>query len=296
MDTALGLVVSPTAGNGRGVAVGAQVARRLDAAGYRVIPLAAPTVAETHMLLDRAIHEIDGIVTVGGDGTIHLALQHVVGTRVFLGHVPFGTGNDIARDLGLTTRWETGLEHLLDSLASREPDDLDVMEITGSHGTEWGMAIVSAGFDADVNLAANTYRRPHGHARYLRAILATLPRFTPRTYRIEASGRTNTAQAIVVAVANLSSFGGGLALSPGSDGGDGRLELIVARPLRITELARIFPRLYRGTHLDAEMVHVRTVTEVTLDAEGATAMVDGEEVGPLPVTVRVRSRAVRFLR
>lgn len=299
MNRNLGLVISPTAGNGRGVTVGREAARRLEAAGCHVIPLGAPTIDDTNSLIRRAINDrmIDGIITIGGDGTVHLAIQHLVGIDLFLGHIPFGTGNDIARDMGLTTKWETGLDHLLDALRTGEPTLVDVMEITGSHGTAYGLAIVSAGVDAIVNQEANTYTRPHGHARYLRAIIAKLPGYRPRTYRVEVNGQTNTARALLVAVANLRSFGGGLTLSPKSDGQDGLLEMLVAKPMSLLEFGGIFPKVYKGTHLDSDIVHVRSTTEVHIETigEGVTAMVDGEEIGPLPVTVRVRPRALRFL-
>lgn len=300
MDSTLGLVISPTAGNGRGTSVGKVVRDRLFDAGHRVIPLGAPTVAETHEIISSAVSsgQIDGIVTMGGDGTVHLAVQHLVGTDLFLGHVPFGTGNDIARDLGLTTRWETGLDILLDALESREPSVIDALEITGSHGTSYGLAVVSAGVDAVVNQAANTYTRPHGHARYLRAIVSELPKYSARTYRIETDGKVAAGEAILVAIANLTSIGGGLAISPRSVFDDGMLDLIVAKKLSLSEVGRIFPKLYKGKHLEENVVHTKRVSEVTLSTigEGITAMVDGEEIGPLPVTVRVRPRALRFLR
>lgn len=299
MSVTLGLVISPTAGTGRGVTVGREATHRLTAAGVHIIPLGAPSIEETNWLIGRAIRDrmIDGIVTVGGDGTVHLAIQHLVGTDLFLGHIPFGTGNDIARDLGLTTKWESGLDHLIGALG-REPTELDVMEIAGGHGTVYGLAIVSAGLDAIVNQRANHYTRPHGHARYLRALAAKLPGYRPRTYRLEVGGKTNTAKAVVVAVANLQSFGGGLTLSPDSDGTDGVLELVVAKPLSLAEFGAIFPKVYDGTHLESDFVHVHQAEKVLIDTvgEGVTAMVDGEEIGPLPVTVSVRPRALRFLR
>lgn len=300
MDSTLGLVVSPTAGNGRGITVGKTVRDRLIAEGHRVIPLGAETVEDTHELIAAAVDsgELDGIITMGGDGTIHLAIQHLVGSEVFLGHVPFGTGNDIARDLGLTTSWDTGLEIIVEALASREPEPIDVIEATGSHGVAYGLAVVSAGVDAIVNQAANTYTWPHGHARYLRAVLEKLPRYKPRTYRIEAGGKTATGKAIIVAIANTNSIGGGLTISPTSDPFDGLLELLVAKELSLTEVAAVFPKLYEGRHIEEDFVHLHEVESVTVETlgEGVVAMVDGEEIGPLPITVRVRPRSLRFLR
>lgn len=300
MGLALGLVISPTAGNGRGITVGKEAVRRLEAAGCHTIPLGAPSIGQTHNLIRRAIGDriIDGIITVGGDGTVHLAVQHLVGTGLALGHVPVGTGNDIARSLGLTTAWQTGLNHLIGALHGKGPTALDVMEIAGGHGTTYGLAVVSAGLDALVNKRANRYTRPHGHARYLRAIAATLPGYRPRTYRIEVGGKTNTGPALLVAVANLNSFGGGLTISPDSDGTDGLAELLVAKPLTLREFGAIFPKVYGGTHTDADVVHVRRAREFFMDTvgDGITAMVDGEEIGPLPITVRVRPRALQFLR
>ena len=102
MTRCLALLVNPTSGKGRGGRLLDPVADRLRRSGIDVDVVVGRDADEAFdRLRDRVAAGVDGVVAVGGDGLVNLALQVVAGTDVPLGIVPAGTGNDIARALGL---------------------------------------------------------------------------------------------------------------------------------------------------------------------------------------------------
>ncbi|MCY7402452.1 MAG: sphingosine kinase, partial [Nocardioides sp.] len=102
MPRQLAMLVNPTSGKGRGARLLEPVAERLRRSGATVDIVVGRDADEAFdRLRDQVAAGVDGVVAVGGDGLVNLALQVVGGTGVPLGIVPAGTGNDIARSLGL---------------------------------------------------------------------------------------------------------------------------------------------------------------------------------------------------
>ena len=100
----LAVLVNPSAGKGRTARLLPGILARLDTAGRQVRPLTAASAAEADEACRAAVADGAGaLVAVGGDGTVHLALQAVAGTGVPFGVVPVGTGNDFATEVGVPT-------------------------------------------------------------------------------------------------------------------------------------------------------------------------------------------------
>lgn len=233
--------------------------------------------------LDR---DVDELVVVGGDGMVHLGLQLVGGRPVTFGVVPAGTGNDFARALGLPRRDPVAATRVVLDGAVRAVD------LGRSEGC-WFGCVAAAGFDARVNDRANRMRRLRGRSRYDLAMLLELGVFRPVPYVVEADGVTWETAAMLVAVANAPSYGGGMQVSPHARLDDGLLDLLVVHPLSKAAFLRVFPRVYRGTHLTHPAVEIRRVASVRLVAPDITVYADGERVGPLPRTFEAVPRALR---
>ncbi|MEC3979366.1 diacylglycerol/lipid kinase family protein, partial [Amycolatopsis sp. H20-H5] len=96
------LAVHPASGHGAAAKIAGTVAERLRTAVDRLDLLVATTVAESQALMrDSHAAGLDVLVVLGGDGAAHQGVQFCAGTDVALGLVPSGTGNDLARALGL---------------------------------------------------------------------------------------------------------------------------------------------------------------------------------------------------
>ncbi|WP_425247855.1 diacylglycerol kinase [Streptomyces sp. NEAU-NA10] len=294
MTSEITLFVNPTAGRGRGAHAALPAASALRAAGWSVRTVAGGDAEDALARARAAVAEGTGaLVAVGGDGLVHLALQAVAGTDTPLGLVAVGTGNDFARALGLPLRDPAAAGRLVaDALAAGRIRDIDL----GQAGGRWFGTVLASGFDSRVNDRGNRMQWPAGRARYDLAMLAELAAFRPLPYRIRLDdGAVREVEATLVAVGNGPSYGGGMRICPGADLGDGLFDVTVAGDFGRAALLRVFPRVYRGTHVEHPQVTVYRAAEVEIAAPGSTGYADGEPLGPLPLTARCVRGAVRIV-
>lgn len=265
----------------------------LRGAGYEVTTLIEPDGVSLWETTRRAVRGHDALVVVGGDGMAHLGANVVAGTRMPLGIVPTGTGNDMARGLGIAIgNAEAAMNQLLDAL-QREPRVIDAGRIRGEGVDRWFACIFSAGFDAIVNERANNMRWPKGRQRYNLALLRELAALRPIHYRLELDDETIESRAMLIAVANNTSFGGGMLVTPDAQLDDGLFDVLIVQPLSRVAFLRLFPRVFKGTHVSDPRVRVVRTRRVTVSAESIVAYADGERVAPLPLELEVVPGALR---
>jgi diacylglycerol kinase (ATP) len=290
----LAVAINPQASFGKRRAVGPAVVSALQASGHDVIVLAQPNYELLRRETARVIEEdgVDALVVVGGDGMISLGVGIVAETSVGLGIVATGTGNDMARTLGLPIDDADASIAALKAALAADPRRIDLGRVRHGELTTWFACVLSAGFDAVVNERANRMTRPRGSHRYTIAMVRELLSFRPASYRLKVDGVPQTAEAMLVSVANGRSIGGGMKIVPQAEVDDGLLDLFVVDRMPRHRLLRVFPRVFRGEHLSLPEVHITRVRTVELDAEGIVAYADGERVGPLPVEVSVAPAAL----
>ncbi|WP_314221930.1 diacylglycerol kinase [Streptomyces zaehneri] len=294
MTSEITLFVNPAAGRGRGAHAARPAASALRAAGYTVRTVLGVDAGDALVRARAAVADGTGaLIAVGGDGLAHLALQAVAGTRTPLGLVAAGTGNDFARALGLPVRDPAAAARLVaDALKGARIRDIDL----GRVGDRWFGTVLASGFDSRVNDRGNRMRWPVGRARYDLAMLVELAAFRPFPYRITLDdGAVREVEATLVAVGNGSSYGGGMRICPGADLTDGLFDVTVVGDCRRTTLLRVFPKVYRGTHVDHPKVTVLRAAKVEIAAAGVSGYADGERLGELPLTARCVPGAVRLI-
>jgi diacylglycerol kinase (ATP) len=232
---------------------------------------------------------------------VSLGTNLVAKTRVPLGIVPSGTGNDMARGLGIPVgNTEAAIEYLVAALAQK-PRVIDAGLIrhaddeTGAPTQTWFACVLSAGFDAIVNERANQLRHPKGKNRYLVALAIELARLRPIRYRLTLDGVDRSTDAALISVGNNVSLGGGMKVTPNAVLDDGLFDVLVVQPLSRIAFLRIFPRVFRGEHLTDPRVAVHRAKRVVIDAPGVIAFADGERVGPLPIDIELVPGALRVL-
>ena len=147
--------------------------------------------------------DIRALIVVGGDGMVSLGTNLLAGTKVPLGIVPSGTGNDMARGLGIPHENTEAAIRMLTDLLQGPPRTIDAGRVeyvddeTGRASTRWFAGCLSAGFDAVVNERANRMRYPTGPSRYTIAIGLELLRLTPIPYRLVLDGRPLDGEAVL---------------------------------------------------------------------------------------------------
>lgn len=285
----IGLLINPVAGRGRGARYGAAAAERLRSLGASVREMVGANAADATEVARAAIDEgVDALVVVGGDGMMHLGLQLVGGTQTPFGMIAAGTGNDFARALNLPLRNPVAAADVIMRGEERRVD------LGYSEGV-WFGCVVAGGFDARVNERANRLTWPHGPMRYNVAMLIEFGVFRPVPYVLELDGIRWETDAMLVSVANGPSFGGGMLVCPGALLDDGMLDVLVLQPLSKAEFLRVFPRVYRGSHVTHRAVEIRRASKVMISAPDIVSYVDGERLGPLPRTFETRPQALRVL-
>ncbi|MBD0837958.1 diacylglycerol kinase [Streptomyces sp. TRM68416] len=294
MTSELTLFVNPTAGRGRGARAAQPAASALRAAGFTVRTVLGENAADALTRARAAVEEGTGaLVAVGGDGMANLALQAVAGTRTPLGLVAVGTGNDLARALGLPVRDPAAAGRgIAAALKGARVRDIDL----GQVGGRWFGTVLASGFDSRVNDRGNRMRWPAGRLKYDLAMLAELAAFRPLPYRITLDdGEVRETEATLVAVGNGPSYGGGMRICPGADLTDGLFDVTIVGDCSRATLLRVFPSVYRGGHVDHPQVSVVRAAKVEIAAEHVTGYADGEPLGPLPLTARCVPGALRVV-
>ena len=301
MAARLVIAVNPQAGRGLGAQVGDRSAAALRTAGHEVRLLSADSGPALEAALRRVLEgdRPDAVIVVGGDGTVNLAVNVLALTETPLGIVAVGTGNDFARCLDLPHGdTEASIAGLLAALEAEEPSVREIDAVRCSTG-RWFAGMLSAGFDAAVNERANGMKRLSGTPRYVVAVLLELARLRARRYRITTDRETRRLDAVLVTVGNTASIGGGMRLAPDARVDDGLLDVLVATPLSRRQLLRLFPKVFRGTHLTDDHVSIERGRVVTIDVDdrgpAPVTFADGERFGPLPITLQVVPGALRLL-
>lgn len=269
----LGLIINPSSGRGKGAARGQLVLETLKAQGQEFVNLSGASMDEANANARHAINDgqIAGLIVVGGDGIAHLGVNIACETGTPLGIIAAGTGNDLARSIGMPEGdVVAGTIAVLDKLDS--PRKVDAVKAHSSTGPFWFFGTASAGFDALCNLRANQMSWPKGQRRYDIAMVLELAKFKPIHYEATIDGAHRSFDAMLCAVANGPAFGGGM--------------LIVHAMSRL-ELLKVFPKVYTGGHVTHPAVEFVRAKSVKLSSGNMPVYSDGEARGHSPLTATV---------
>jgi diacylglycerol kinase (ATP) len=285
----IALLTNPVAGKGKGGRVRDRALARLRGAGLVVRALEGRDADEALDLARQCVADgVDALVVCGGDGMVHLAVQAVAGTTTARGIIPAGTGNDVARYFDLP---RSDPEAAADRVIAGHTRTVDLAR----SGSKYYVTVLAAGFDAIVNERANRMTWPKGQMRYNLATLAELRVFEPLPYVLQIDDRQLELEAMLVAVGNGPSFGGGLRITEGALLDDGMLDGVIIKPLSKVGLIRTYPKLFKGTHVTHPQYEHHLARSVTIAAPGIVSYADGERFGPLPLTVECAAGALTVL-
>lgn len=289
------LVANPTSGRGRVSRLLPEIRSVLHAEGIDVRLAVSQDGADLRRIVRGAREAGDArVIVCGGDGSLHLAAQELAGGETALGIVPAGTGDDNARTLGIPLGDVAAAARLA---ATGAVSFMDIGRVVTADSTERVfLGVLSSGFDSLVNERANVMTWPSGNARYLVAILGELRTFRPVHYRARLDGRTVAGDAMLVAVGNGISYGGGMRVCPDANPHDGMLDVTWLHGVSTATFLRVFPRVFTGSHVRSPYVSTTRAARIELDAPGQLVYADGERVGPLPAVITVEHRALPVVR
>ena len=289
MSTAI--IINPIAGGAspRAARARAQLARAIvDPRGEPADVLLTEGVGHARELSRAAVLRGARLVLAwGGDGTINEIASALAFGDVPLGIIRAGSGNGLARELGVHPRPERAIADALQAVPRR----MDMGEIDGHLFAN----IAGVGFDAHIASRFATASR-RGLVGYARITARALRRYEPQHYRITIGGVETDHRAVLVTVANSAQFGNNARIAPGARVDDGELDLVVMEERwRLATVCRM-PRLFNGTIARARGCTIRRVREATIESDRPmTYHVDGEPLeGRTVLRARVHPGALRI--
>ncbi|HWA87236.1 MAG TPA: diacylglycerol kinase family protein [Opitutus sp.] len=262
-------------------------------ASHRLDASLAATVGPGHateLARDALADGCDRIVAVGGDGTINEIGQALLHSPAALGLIPCGSGNGLARHLGLPVNPHSALE-----LSVAPAARIATIDTGAANGRPFFNAMGS-GFDAEISRRFNRLTR-RGLAAYARTGLGAFCRRRHQRVVIRTGEQTRTLDTLLVAIANSDQYGNGAFIAPGARVDDGQLDLVAIGRVDFASAVPLIARLFlRKIHDSSLVVRLRGARFTIERTQPGLIHTDGEthKAGSI-VHVEVRPRSLRLL-
>jgi len=224
------------------------------------------------------------VVAAGGDGTLGEVAGAILesGESVICGVLPMGTGNDFARTLGVWGQPKRALDAVFEGHTRRV--DVGRMECEGV--ARHFVNVAGSGFDALVAKRINEWgkrpalRHARGVGAYLLAVAREMATFRSFDLTLELDGERIETGAVLVAIANAKSYGGGMMVCPHARLDDGLFDVCLIQSVSRTQFLRAFPGVFAGKHISHPRVMMRRCRTIRVESkQNIPILADGEIIG-----------------
>ena len=284
-------LVNPFSGRGRARDRAIRGVNRVRTQGHEALELSIPNLNDAlhsaRLLLKQ--ENFDALIVVGGDGSVHNALPLATEFNIPFAVIPSGTGNDFARVTGVS---KLSPEAIVDLVLTGAPQTYDLGRVKHPSGEKIFIQVLSTGFDSKVNERANEYKRLSGKFKYVVATLREIFPYKASQFRFSVDGAMYERKAMLLAVANGPTYGGGMEIVPHANGQDGKLDLLLLNEVPKFEFIKVFPKVFSGKHITHPAVELFSGREISIEAD-VVAYADGEHIGNLPISITVLPGAVK---
>lgn len=227
-------------------------------------------------------------IAVGGDGSVHEIGTPLIGSDCALGIIPTGSGNGIARHLGISMQPATAIDQILTG-KFRRMDTLTVNNrpIIGFCGI---------GFDGYVaRLFSEATER--GFSNYVKLTLDAITQYKATPFAFSIGDKRSETDALTMVCANIRQFGNNAAINPQANDADGLLEVITVRPFPVASFPSLASRLFLNTFHKSKFVKVERTDHIRIQNLGAAEVqIDGEPFGsPNELDIAVKARSLKVL-
>jgi YegS/Rv2252/BmrU family lipid kinase len=279
------LLVNPQSRRGDGPLDG--VIDVLHRAGIEVLRESVATPQEVSPDIIRRAGEVDRVIVCGGDGSVNAAACGILDSGLPLGIIPLGTGNDLARTLGLPLD-PVAAASVIAAGATRM---VDLGEVNGHPFFNVASLGISTALAEELT---RDVKRRWGRLGYAIAAFTALLKARPFRARIVSTGDSVTVHTLQVAVGNGRHYGGGMTVSEDAAIDDGELDLYSLEFPSVWRMVLMLPAFRSGAH--GRWREVRTVRCTSFEIRTRRprkVSADGEVVTQTPARFRVLPAAVR---
>ena len=222
------------------------------------------------------------IIAVGGDGTFHEVINGIIDfSKVKVGFIPSGRGNDFARAAGFSLDPIKALNDILRG----EETYFDYIQV----GPVRCLNVGGTGMDVDV------LKRVDGSSSkltYLKSLIGCLSKFDPYPVEVTVNGETKSYNCLLAAICNGTCIGGNMKVSPLSKIDDNMLDLIIV----VCPDANVFPLLpkfLKGKHIYEDWgVHIKCES-AKITCNRLPIQLDGEIYEDLELDCHIVKNGIR---
>jgi len=287
----ISVLVNPDAGNGKTLKHIPGVKKKIEESPHDFLwKIADSPDSLREEILNAPSSRIDGILLMGGDGTVHEALPAFRQIDLPFGLLPCGRGNDFARNIGIPLDLKSNC--FIPSAPIIQELDLPLI-----NDRPFG-SIACTGFDAEVNKFARDKKGYFGGTLgYIICVLRVLRDFQPFATEIKIEDFHWSGRIMMVAISNGPYYGGGMKIAPDARMDDGRFNVCIIQEVSKWELLRQFPKVFRGTHVTHPKVILKAGKRVeVISDERREIFADGEYVGDTPCLGSIGNLKIRMMR
>ena len=227
-----------------------------------------------HLISSENLQQYNAVVACGGDGTIQMTAEKIMGTSTPLGIIPMGSGNDFVKSAGISRRPERALKQLLKS----NPQPVDVIQYETNTIKRICINTLGIGFDGLVN-----YLRTQNNKKgYIGPVLKAA--FSQRSFYadLKIDGKSVNKHFLMITLANGHTEGGNFKLVTNSSISDGYFELITIEPLSKPGLLLRLPLFLFGLqHYSKKIKTIKAKSVEIVHQKPVYAHVDGEQLGQI---------------
>jgi len=263
-------IINPNSGNKKGALVADVVDAYLDTNKFNYKVVLTEYAGHAIEITANAVNEkIDCVVAVGGDGMINEVFQSLVNTSTALGIIPFGSGNGVARSLGIPMNYKRAIK-LLNRASIRIID-------TGRFNEKPFLGVAGIGFDGLIS-AEFSRSASRGLKTYLKLILKNFFNYQSNDYSIEVKDQRIDAKAFIIAFANTNQYGNNAIIAPNARVDDGKLDIVVFKDMPKWKIPIVAMKIMNGTIHNSKDVIILQNAEVKVSTNASEAHIDGEPI------------------
>ncbi len=289
------LTVNPHGGYQKGPAVLRQVKPVFDAAGIELRIYETEYAGHATEIIQAVdLTDVDGFCAIGGDGTFHEVLNGLLSRPdkpdLPLGLIPAGTGNSFLHDFDCLDPVDAAKR-----IVAGRTQPIDVANISMNGQARYAFNVIGWGLVTDI-LIRSEGMRWLGESRYTIASALEVLKGRRRPARLIADGQVSDDNFIFILACNTRYTGKGMLMAPRALLSDGLIDLVIVRKASRTQLLRLLPKVFDGSHVTSPLLEYRQVKEFSLQPQLDEPLdIDGELVHGTPVDVRMIPAAFRFL-
>ncbi len=284
------IILNPAAGKGQALKMLPEITQAFEDSDhtFSLTQTTAPKSA-IHIAKEAVLEGFDAVIAVGGDGTVLEIINGIAGSNITLGIIPTGSGNDLARTLNIPSNPKKAIDIIINAY------HIEKMDI-GKVNDKYFGNVAGIGFDTEVLKTLVQMKKIFsGTWAYIFSVLKTLIYYKHKKVVLILDGKTIEKEILLLAIANGKYYGGGMMVAPTADVTDVFFDVCIINKIPKWKILRLFPTIFKGTHINFPQVEYFKAKEVTIVSEKEMVNCDGELIATTPITFSVAAEPINVI-